>query len=68
MLMETLLQRLRDAGNHMAIASITLPNPAAVALHESLGFEQVGMFREVGRKFYAWHDVGYWALDLEVPG
>jgi len=68
MLMEALLQRLRSAGHHMAIASITLPNPAAVALHESLGFEQVGMFREVGRKFFAWHDVGYWALDLEVPG
>lgn len=66
MLMEALLQRLRGAGHHMAIASITLPNPAGIALHEALGFEQVGIFREVARKFFAWHDVGYWALDLEV--
>lgn len=66
MLMEELLYRLREAGHHMAVASITLPNPAAIALHESLGFEHVGVFHEAGRKFFDWHDVGFWSLDLEV--
>jgi phosphinothricin acetyltransferase len=37
-----------------------LPNPASVALHEKLGFEQVARFREVGRKFDRWIDVAYW--------
>jgi phosphinothricin acetyltransferase len=31
-----------------------------VALHEKLGFENVAMFRQVGRKFDRWVDVGYW--------
>jgi phosphinothricin acetyltransferase len=64
-LMEVLLLRLQEAGHHAVIAAITLPNPASVALHEGLGFRQIGVFPEVGRKFFAWHDVGFWWLDLD---
>jgi phosphinothricin acetyltransferase len=60
-----LLARLRDAGTHLAIAAIALPNPASVALHESLGFTSVGAFSEVGRKFDRWIDVGFWQRRLE---
>jgi L-amino acid N-acyltransferase YncA len=59
-----LLERLRAAGFHSAIGGVTLPNEASVRLHESLGFRKVGDFREVGRKFDAWHDVGFWQIDL----
>jgi phosphinothricin acetyltransferase len=45
---------------HAAIAGISLPNPASVALHERLGFSKVAHFTEVGFKFGRWIDVGYW--------
>ena len=63
-----LLDRLRAAGFRMACAGITLPNPASVALHESLGFEQVGLNRAIGWKHGAWRDVGWWQLELAPPG
>jgi len=51
----------------MAFAGITLPNEASVALHESLGFTQVGTMREVGWKLGAWRDVGWFQLELTPP-
>jgi L-amino acid N-acyltransferase YncA len=47
-----------------AYAGIALPNPASVALHESVGFRPVGVYRSVGYKLGAWHDVGWWELGL----
>lgn len=58
------LNRLRKAGFHTAIGGVTLPNAASVGLHESMGFKKAGEFREVGRKFEQWHDVGFWQLML----
>jgi L-amino acid N-acyltransferase YncA len=63
-LYRVLLELLRGQGIQVAAAGITLPNPASVALHESLGFEPVGVWRRVGWKDGAWRDVGWWQLDL----
>lgn len=59
-----LFARLRRQGFHMACAGITLPNAASVGLHEGLGFELVGVNRQVGWKHGAWRDVGWWQLEL----
>jgi len=59
-----LLQRLRAMGFHTVVAGVTLPNEASVRLHEAVGFRPVGVFHAVGHKFGAWHDVGFWELDL----
>lgn len=59
-----LFERLRERGFRMACAGITLPNEASVGLHESLGFELVGVNREIGWKNGAWHDVGWYQLEL----
>ena len=59
-----LIQQLREQGVHALLGGIALPNPGSVALHEKFGFEQVAHFREVGRKFDRWVDVGYWQLVL----
>jgi phosphinothricin acetyltransferase len=42
---------------HRAVAGITLPNDASVALHERIGFRRVGIFHEVGRKLDRYWDV-----------
>ncbi|USX28015.1 GNAT family N-acetyltransferase [Oxalobacteraceae bacterium OTU3CINTB1] len=60
----TLLEELRAREIHMAIGGIAQPNPASVALHERLGFEKVAHFKQVGRKFDRWIDMGYWELQL----
>jgi phosphinothricin acetyltransferase len=64
MLYEALLPLLAQKGWCNAYAGITLPNDASVALHRRLGFQAVGVFRSVGRKFGAWHDVSWWHLRL----
>jgi L-amino acid N-acyltransferase YncA len=63
-----LFGRLRAQGFRVAVAGVTLPNPASVGLHESLGFEPIGALRNVGFKRGAWHDVGYWQLLLQPLG
>jgi L-amino acid N-acyltransferase YncA len=59
-----LLERLRRQCFRVACAGITLPNEASVALHESLGFAAVGVYRRIGWKAGAWRDVGWWQLEL----
>jgi phosphinothricin acetyltransferase len=51
---------------HRALAGITLPNPASVALHARFGFELVGVFREVGRKFGRYWDVQWFEKELRA--
>ncbi|BFM48792.1 arsinothricin resistance N-acetyltransferase ArsN1 family B [Marinomonas sp. THO17] len=63
-LYEALFERLKKQNLQAVIGCITLPNPASVALHEKFGMEKVGHFAKVGRKFDAWHDVGYWQVML----
>lgn len=44
---------------HAIVAGVALPNDASIALHERFGFERVGVFREVGRKFGKFWDVAW---------
>ena len=44
-LYETLFSILREQGHFKAFAGITLPNPASVGLHESLGFRPAAVYR-----------------------
>ncbi len=60
-LYETLFAALADEDIHCLLAGATLPNPASVALHETLGFRRAGMYPQVGRKFGRyWDVVWYW--------
>jgi phosphinothricin acetyltransferase len=51
-------------GYFNAYAGIALPNPGSVALHECVGFQTLGVYRHVGYKLGAWHDVGWWQLAI----
>ncbi len=59
-----LIAVLRQTKTHALIGGISLPNPGSIALHEKLGFQKIGHFKEVGWKFDQWIDVGYWELIL----
>lgn len=56
---------LRLLGYHNVYAGVTLPNDASVALHESVGFSLVGVYRHVGYKLGEWHDVAWWEFALQ---
>lgn len=56
----SLFALLRLQGFYAVHAGITLPNAGSVGLHEALGFRPVGVYRSVGYKLGAWHDVGWW--------
>ena len=63
-LMERMLELLTAQGFTAAIAGITLPNPASVALHEKLGFSPCATYRETGFKLGEWRTVQVFARDL----
>jgi L-amino acid N-acyltransferase YncA len=50
-----------------AYAGITLPNKNSVALHESAGFESIGVYRNAGFKLGQWYAVGWWQRALLAP-
>jgi phosphinothricin acetyltransferase len=51
-------------GFRNAYAGVTLPNEASVGLHTAMGFAPVGVYRGVGYKFGAWHDVAWFERAL----
>ncbi len=55
--MEELVERARQNGYHAIIALVVSGNAASARLHEKLGFERVGLMREVGWKFDHWLDL-----------
>ncbi len=66
-LVAALFPLLAAQGYHRCFAGITLPNPASVRLHRSLGYDDVGVFERVGFKQGAWHDVAWVHRTLDDP-
>ncbi|MBA3823404.1 MAG: N-acetyltransferase [Ktedonobacterales bacterium] len=60
-----LFAALRAQGYYHVLAGIALPNPGSVALHEAMGLVPLGVYRQVGYKLGAWHDVGWWQGALQ---
>ena len=67
-LYQSLFAILAAQGFFNAFAGIALPNPASVGLHEAMGFQKLGVYRNVGFKFGEWRDVGWWQLTLRRQG
>jgi len=57
LLLSELIEQARNHGFHAMIGRVTADNGSSLVLHEQLGFERIGLEREVGRKFNAWVDV-----------
>ncbi len=64
-LLSALIERARGLGYHVLIAQVIGGNEASLSFVQSLGFEQVGTLREVGRKFDRWLDLHI--LQLTLP-
>jgi L-amino acid N-acyltransferase YncA len=63
-LYDELFTTLIRCGYRQAFAVITLPNAASLSLHRKMGFEPIGVFKNVGFKFGAWHDVAWYRKEL----
>ena len=57
LLLAELLDVAEKSGFHAVFARIVGGHEASMALHAGFGFEQIGVEREVGRKFGKWLDV-----------
>ncbi len=60
----SLLAILRLQGFASAFAGTTLPNPASIGLHRAMGFEPVGVYRDVGYVGGIWLDTAWWQVSL----
>jgi phosphinothricin acetyltransferase len=63
-LYRALFAALEGEDVHRALAGVTLPNPASLALHRRFGFRPIGTFREVGRKLGRYWDVQWLEREL----
>jgi L-amino acid N-acyltransferase YncA len=55
-LYERLFELLLERGFYTLVAGVALPNPGSVGLHKAMGFQEVGVYRNVGYKFGQWID------------
>lgn len=63
-LYEKLFALLREQGYKTAFAGMTIPNEKSEALHLSCGFEEIGVFKNIGYKFGEWHSVKWFQKQL----
>ncbi len=67
-LYQTLFDALKGEDIHRLFGGITLPNAASVGLHRAFGFELVGVYPEVGRKFGRFWDVAAYVRPFRIDG
>jgi L-amino acid N-acyltransferase len=56
-LVSELFPRAQALEKHVMVAAVDADNCVSIGMHESLGFERVAHFREVGFKFGRWLDL-----------
>lgn len=65
-LYRALFEAIAGEDVHRIVAGISLPNPASIRLHERFGFQAVGVFHNVGRKFDRYWDVAWFERPLKL--
>jgi L-amino acid N-acyltransferase YncA len=56
-LLLALIPIARQLGKHAMVGAVDAENPISIRLHESLGFERVAHFKQIGYKFDRWLDL-----------
>lgn len=64
-LLAALIERARSSGKHAMVAGIAAENTGSIALHEALGFREVGRMPQVAEKFGRWLDLVFLQLLLD---
>jgi phosphinothricin acetyltransferase len=64
LILARLVEIARENGFHSVMAGVSQGNPVSERLHESFGFQPIGVQREVGYKFERWLDVSWYQLML----
>lgn len=57
LLMKRLISHAKAEGYHLMVGGIDGSNLNSLHFHKKLGFEEVGRFKETGRKFNQWLDL-----------
>lgn len=65
LLYTSLFEILRELGYLNIYAGVALPNIKSESFHRSLGFYDVGTYKNIGYKFGKWHDVLWLQLHLD---
>jgi len=55
---------LQECGYVNVYAGITLPNPKSYSFHTKMGFEPIGIYKNIGYKLGKWHDVAWLAKTI----
>ncbi len=63
-LYRALIDILKLQGVQMAYSGVTMPNPKSEGLHEALGFQESGVWRNCGYKCNSWHSVKWYELEI----
>lgn len=63
-LYKALLAMLKLQGIVNIYALITVPNARSIGLHQKMGFNEFALFKNIGYKLLAWHDVQWMLLTL----
>lgn len=64
-LLADLIERARQIGFHSILGGASGEQTASIALQESLGFQHVAHFKQIGYKFGQWLDVVFMQLMLK---
>jgi L-amino acid N-acyltransferase YncA len=67
LLLETLIELLRELGYMKVYGVITPPNPASVGLHKKLGFTPLCRFADTAYKLGSWQAIDWMELSLRDP-
>jgi phosphinothricin acetyltransferase len=65
--MEAVIVAAQHNGIHAMIGAIDASNAGSIALHERLGFRQVGTLPQVGFKFGRWLDLAFYQRTFDTP-
>lgn len=66
-IVQAVLSCAEAANVKVVVGGVVAGNQASIALHRSLGFEEVGRFRQVGYKFGEWLDLHFFQRLLTGP-